>query len=248
MTTAEWLRAKIGPAPYPSTPDGKRARPCALQFFTQYLKPDMRVLHAYSRDGVSTMSIAEHVLAGEVVGIDPEMDNVRAARRRSVAPDGSEVSFERGSLGRLPFGPEEFDAVLIDESISSLDSPERALEELQGILVPGGLLGARHTVAASRVFAGKSQLLERALNRKETVMRDLGGDPDVGLRQPVLLRSGGFVNVRVTSSTEQQTDDEMLAVLSREGFVPADDDDGEQDGGQVISFITVVDSVCWKPV
>ncbi|MDA0677312.1 MAG: class I SAM-dependent methyltransferase [Chloroflexi bacterium] len=247
MTTADWLRAKIGPAPYPAAPDGKHLQPGVLRFFTQYLRPDMRVLHAYSGDGAPTLSMSEHVLTGEVVGVDPDMDNVRAARRRSVAPDGAEITFERGALGRLPFGPEEFDAVLLGGSLSSVDSPERALEEVQGVLVPGGLLGVRHTVASSRVFSGKSRLLERSLDRQETILRDLGGDPDVGLRQPNLLRSHGFVNVRVTSSTEQQTEDELLAALSREGFVPADDGEGVDDSGPVISFVTVIESVCWKP-
>ena len=174
MTTADWLRAKIGPAPYPAAPDGKHLQPGVLRFFTQYLRPDMRVLHAYSGDGASTLSMSEHVLTGEVVGVDPDMDNVRAARRRSVAPDGAEITFERGALGRLPFGPEEFDAVLLGGSLSSVDSPERALEEVQGVLVPGGLLGVRHTVASSRVFSGKSRLLERSLDRQETILRDLG--------------------------------------------------------------------------
>jgi SAM-dependent methyltransferase len=247
MTTADWLRAKIGPAPYPAAPDGKRLQPGVLRFFTQYLRPDMRVLHAYSGDGALTLSLSEHVLAGEVVGVDPDMDNVRTARRRSAAPDGAEITFERGNLDRLPFGPEEFDAVLLDGSFSSVDAPERALAELQGMLVSGGLLGARHTVASSRVFSGKSRLLERSLDRQETIQRDLGGDPDFGLRQPQVLRNGGFVNVRVTSSTEQQTEDELLAALSREGFVPADDGEHAEDSGPVISFVTVIESVCWKP-
>jgi hypothetical protein len=245
MTTADWLRATIGQAPYPTTPDGKRAQP--VQFFTRYLRPDMLVLHAYSGDGASTFSLAEHVLTGEVVGVDPDMDNLSTARRRSAAPDRAEITFERGALGRLPFSPEEFDAVLLDGSVSSVDAPERALAELQGMSVHGGLLGVRHTVASSRVFSGKSRLLERSLDRQETIMRDPGGDPDFGLLQPHLLRAGGFVNVRVTSSTEQQTEDELLAALSREGYVPADDGEGTEDSGSVISFVTVAESVCWKP-
>jgi SAM-dependent methyltransferase len=258
MTTADWLRAKIGPAPdiepvgaiserAPSVGQGSSDE---FAFFTQHLRPDMRVLHAYFGAGRVSQLIAPHLPMGDLVGIDPELSNVRALRARSVIPGSADISFQRSSMEDLPFANGEFDALLLDGSLATGTSPERALEEAIRVLVPGGLLGARHTVASSRVFTGTSPQIEQALRRKETVLRDLGGDPDFGLRQPQQVRAAGFVNVRVSSSTEQRTDDELLMELSKGGFMSMNEEDPAMDQEEeavVISFVTVVQSVAWKP-
>lgn len=252
MTTSEWLRSKIGPAPHPAPPQrlSRDADP-ATGFFSAYLRQQMRVAHAYCGDGASTLGLAAFVPMGEVVGIDPDSSKLRRARGRSYVSDAGEISFERTSLHSLPFGPGEFDAVLIDGALATEGPPERALAEAMRVLAPGGLLGVRHTVASSRVMTGDVPLIERALTRRDTVLRDLGGDPDMGLKQPALLREAGYVNLRITSVTEQKSDDELLAELYAGGFGPlvADSESEDDDGGPVVfCFTTAVETVCWKPV
>lgn len=253
MTTTEWLRSRIGPAPLPAPPERvSRSTDSRTGFFTAYLRHDMRVLHAYCRDGKSTLSLATFVPMGEVTGVDPHSSNLRRARDRTFVADAGGISFERCTLQDLPFGPEEFDAALIDAALSTEGSPERALEEVKRVLAPGGLLGVRHTVASSRVLTSEVPLIERALRRRDSVAVDLGGDPDAGLKQPSMLRDAGFVNLRVTSSTEQKSDEELLAELSVEGFVPGlemvEPEQAEDEQPVVLSFMTVVETVCWKPV
>ncbi len=255
MTTSEWLRSKIGPSPNPVPAERlSRSVDPRGEFLYGYLRPDMHVLHANCGDGGATLGLASFLPLGEVVGVDPDSSKLRRARSRSYVPDGGEISFERCSVNSLPFGPEQFDAVLLDGALATDESPERALEEVKRVLAPGGLLGARHTVASSRVMTGDVPLVERALTRRDTVLRDLGGDPDMGLRQMSLLREAGYVNLRVTSGTEQSTDDELLAELTAGGFVPRIDDSEESDPASdvdeapvVFSFLTVVETVCWKP-
>ena len=252
MTTADWLRAKIGPAPQQApgehTPPGGQRDQDQFGFFTKHLRPDMRVLHAYCGDGSSSLLIAAHLGMGELVSIDPEISNVRAARGQFTVSGGADISFERCAIGSLPFAPGEFDAVMIDGPLATDESPERALEGAARVLRPGGLLGARHSVASSRVMTAPSPLIDRALLRQDTVLRDVGGDPDVGLRQPELMCAAGLVNVRVTSSTEQMTDDELLRELSRGGFVPLAEAEEADEATTAISFLTVVETVGWKPI
>lgn len=254
MTTTEWLRSKIGPSPNPALPDriARFADP-RTDFFARYLKPDMQVLHAYCGDGRATFGLSVFLPAGSVTGIDPDIANLRKSRSYRFAEEPGQrgdVTFERCSLDDLPFGPDEFDAVLLDGPFATERSPERALEQVKRVLAPGGLLGARHTVAASRIFTARSALLARALERQEEALRDLGGDPDAGVRQPTLLREAGFVNLRVTSSTEQSSDDDLLAELTKAGFVLPDDEASEpldDESPPVFSFVTAVETVCWKP-
>ena len=250
MATADWLRAKIGPAPQPTQPERvRRASVPGLSFFTRYLRQEMRLLHAYSGDGKVTTALSEFLPMGGVTGVEPDIANLRVARTRSYVTTGGDVDFERASLADLPFGDNEFDAVVIDGAISTAGSPERALEEVRRVLVPGGVLGARHEISSSRVLTTDSPVLERALSRKEAVAEDLGGDPDLGKRQPSLLREAGFINLRVTSSSDHRTGDDLLVELSRDGFVPLSENsfDPEEERETVYSFMTVVETVCWKP-
>lgn len=250
MTTTDWLRAKIGPAPQHAPAEKiPLGGPDEFAFFTCFLRPDMRVLHANCNDGKSSLKLATHLRMGELVAIDPDISNVRTARSRTSAVL-ADISVERCTVDSLPFADSSFDAVLLNGALAAAISPERALEEVRRVLVSGGLLGARHTVSSSRVLTDESPLVERALSRRDAVLRDLGGDPEVGLRQPGLFRSTGFVNVRVTSSTRQRSDDDLLAELSRGGFVQSNETEPisiDEETDAVIAFETVVETVGWRP-
>ncbi len=253
MTTREWLRAKIGPSPNPAAAEQPhRSVDSRTDFFTRYLKRDMRVLHAYSGDGKSTFGLSMSVPLGSVVGVDPDVENLRRARSLRYTAEAGEVSFERCNLDDLPFGAEEFDAVFLDGPFATERSTERALEQVQRVLVFGGLLGARHTVGSSRIFTAAAPVLSEGLARQESTLRDLGGDPDAGLKQPTLLRDAGLINLRVTSSTEQATEDDLLSELTKGGFIsPRDESDSaseDEENPQVLSFVTAIETVCWKPV
>lgn len=252
MTTTEWLRSKIGPAPHPAPPERvSRAENHSADFFIRHLRPEMRVLHAYCGDGKATFNLATYVPMGEVTGIDPETANLRRARSLSYVPEGGDVSFERCSLDDLPLGPEDFDAVFIDGAFSVERSPERAIEEVKRVLAPGGLLGVRHTVALTRVMSGEAPEIESALQQRDSMLVDQGGDPDAGLKQVSLLRETGFVNLRVTSSTEQKSDDELLIGLAAAGLMPLDRGVEEEldmdEGPPVHCFVTAIETVGWKP-
>lgn len=253
MTTTDWLRAKIGPSPNPA-PAERITRPVdrKLEFFARYLKPDMSVLNAYCFDGGSTLSLSTFVPAGSVTGIDPNIENLRRARSRRYVSDGGDISFERCTVSSLPFPDEEFEAVLLDGPLATEQSTERALSEAMRVLIPGGLLGARHTVASSRIFTAESPVISRAMAQQDDMLRDKGGDPDAGLRQPALLRQAGFANLKVTSSTEQASEDDLFAELSKAGFLLDEDhqadDDHLEEAPAIIAFETVVETVCWKPV
>lgn len=257
MTSIDWLRSEIGPAP--------RVRPYGVQphdagsrrhdFFTSYLRPGMKVLHAGCGDGSDTLTIAEHIGQGSVTGVDTNATLIRSARKKVSTQRQDAVTFEATTLTKLRFEDAQFDAVLASGPLERLPEPQKAISEIFRVLRPGGIFGARHGVASSRVANFSLGRIERALEREMADWRERGGDPDFGLRQPSIMREAGFINLRVTTSTDQMNADELLAVfwpqqdlettgLSEEQI---DELNEETRGSGLFAAVVAVETVGWKP-
>jgi ubiquinone/menaquinone biosynthesis C-methylase UbiE len=84
--------------------------------------------------------MAAHVVgpAGRVVGIDPSAAAVEAARRIDVT---SIVDWREWEGSRLPFEDEKFDVVACQHALHRFTDPVAVLEDMRGVLAPGGRLG-----------------------------------------------------------------------------------------------------------
>jgi hypothetical protein len=86
-------------------------------------------------------------------------------------------------------------------------------------------------------------------------LRERGGDPDFGLRQPSLMRDAGFINLRVTTSADQMSADELLAAFWPQENAEAagvseeqmEDLNEETRGSGLFSAVIAVETVGWKP-
>jgi ubiquinone/menaquinone biosynthesis C-methylase UbiE len=84
-----------------------------------------------------------------VVGLDPCLETLQAARRRAAA-----VPLVLGAAERLPFRAAAFDAVVSGLVFCSVEEPPRALAEVRRVLAPGGTLRMlEHVRATSRLHA-----------------------------------------------------------------------------------------------
>jgi SAM-dependent methyltransferase len=259
MTIADWLRSEIGPAPQIDGPLRSEPRVSAdgHAFFVQYLKPGMRALHIGCGDGRETVKLLDCVPGGKVVGLDDDSAAIRAARRRVAWREDDAITFETGPLTSLPFESDSFESIYISSLLNEMPEPAAALAEIMRVLRPGGALGARHTVASSRVMTIESPDIAEGLARLDAVRRDMGGDPDFGLRQPGLMRAAGLINLRVTTSTDQALEEDLLEELEARGLVrrPEPQRALDEEGPEVedsrptglFSAVIAVETVGWKP-
>jgi SAM-dependent methyltransferase len=215
----------------------------------------MKVLHVGCGDGTDTFAIAAHTGDGSVVGVDANATLVRDARKKSTWQRQEGVSFEAATLTKLRFEDGEFDAALASGPLEQLADPQLALAEISRVLRPGGMLGARHAVASSRVVNFNLASIERAAQQALADLRESGGDPDFGLRQPSLMREAGFINLRVTTSTDQMGADELMAAFWPQEKVEAaglteeqvDQLNEETRGSGLFSAVVAVETIGWKP-
>jgi O-antigen biosynthesis protein len=93
-----------------------------------------RVLDAGCGRGRGTAELA--VNADEAVGLDSSVAAIADARR----DHGKRARFHEGDMRDLPFGDDEFDAVVCFEAIAHVTETELVLEEMRRVLRPAGVL------------------------------------------------------------------------------------------------------------
>jgi ubiquinone/menaquinone biosynthesis C-methylase UbiE len=103
------------------------------------VQPDDRVLELGFGPGVAIEALAQRATSGLVIGIDHSDVMVRQARKRNAdAVRAGRVDLRLGSAETLPDFDEQFDRILAVNSLMFWDDPVARLEELRGILRPGG--------------------------------------------------------------------------------------------------------------
>jgi ubiquinone/menaquinone biosynthesis C-methylase UbiE len=73
----------------------------------------------------------------QIVGLDISETFVEIARENA-AKAGVRVDFRRGNASSMPFGDKSFDFLLCRAAFKNFSEPQRALEEMHRVLMPGG--------------------------------------------------------------------------------------------------------------
>jgi SAM-dependent methyltransferase len=100
-----------------------------------------RVLDVGSGTGNLTRAVAERWPGCAVVGVDPSVAFVEAARERA-ARFGSRVRFEVGEAGDLPLDGDPVDAALALLVLNFVPDADRAVAQMRRVTRPGGVLAA----------------------------------------------------------------------------------------------------------
>ena len=117
-TTAEWLNAALSGVPDDFT--GK-------------------LLEVPVGTGVLTMPLYKNLAAADITCLDYSPDMMQNARRRAEAMQISNIHFQQGDVGALPFADGSFDIVLSLNGFHAFPDKEAAYRETFRVLKPGGL-------------------------------------------------------------------------------------------------------------
>ena len=169
-------------------------------FLMPHLRADAHVLDAGCGAGTITLGLAR--TAGRVVGVDANDAEFTDARSYALDHDISNVEFRMGSVYRLEFPSDHFDACLCHSVLEALERPHDALVELRRTLKPGGVLAAASVEYGGLIVAGPhAPLLRRFYAIRERLWELEGeGDPYRGRKLRGLLGHAGFERVVATST------------------------------------------------
>ena len=164
-------------------------------FFLKHLQPGMRVLDCGCGPGTITLGLAEVVAAGEVVGIDIDVDGLDAARSRAAAQGITNVRFESGNIYDLRYPDGSFDAVFAHALLVHLSDPAAALRQMTRMLRPGGVIGIRDADRGFDLRLPETPRLKEMFDLWVRVLVHNGASPFYARHQRELLIEVGLQNV-----------------------------------------------------
>jgi SAM-dependent methyltransferase len=98
---------------------------------------NLRWLDVCCGSGVLTEAIIERCAPARVAGVDASPQQIEFARAHRARPA---VSFETGDAMALPFPAGSFDVAVCGLGLNYVPEPERALQEMRRVTVPGGVI------------------------------------------------------------------------------------------------------------
>jgi SAM-dependent methyltransferase len=119
---------------------GRWSRLLADEFLNWLNLPsNLRWLDVCCGSGVLTEVIADRFAPARVAGVDASPYQIEFARTRRVYPA---VTFETGDAMALSFAEAGFDIAVCGLGLNYIPDPERALDEMRRVTVPGGVIAA----------------------------------------------------------------------------------------------------------
>jgi len=165
------------------------------------LRPGMELLDIGCGPGTITLDLAGLVAPGRTVGLDREAQIIEGAEQLRSDRQVGNASFQVGDVYGLEFAEGSFDVVHAHQVLQHLRDPVAALTEMRRVLRPGGRLAVRDSDYGAKIWAPQDERLDRWMALYHQVTRANGAEADAGRFLPGWVRSAGFEDVRVSTST-----------------------------------------------
>ncbi len=157
------------------------------------------ILDAGCGYGVSALELAGQLAVSiDAIDLDPEMVNVANELKSSLGDAGyfaqdAKVSFQGGSISKLPFDDDSYDFVYSSFVFQHLADPQGACDELYRVTKPGGtvcLIDADD--AMSIVYPEPSEAYSKLSDAFDALQHLNNGDRNVGRKLATYLDGAGF--------------------------------------------------------
>ena len=172
----------------------------AAAFLLPHLRPDMRLLDVGCGPGSITRGLAEHLSAGQVVGLDLSRETLESARRDAAARGLMNLRYEEGSVYELSFPDGSFDVAYAHQVLQHLRERGLALSEMLRVVKPGGVVAVREVDWSTVAYFPRDPWIDRFIEVHLRTWYRNGGEPQVGRQLRALFNAAGVASLEITAS------------------------------------------------
>lgn len=173
--------------------------------------------------GDATLELARRVAPrGKAVGADIDQMKLELARQEAQQQGVANVEFHLSDV-RETLGAPEFDVVYARFLLTHLSDPASAVSAFCRQVRPGGFVAVEDIDFSGSFTYPESRAHLRYHELYSAVVRRRGGDPNIGPRLPLLLRSCGLEDIGVTAVQPIGTQGEvkLISPLTMENVAEA---------------------------
>ncbi len=161
-------------------------------FLVPHLSAGKSVLDCGCGPGPITLSFAEIVAPGRVVGIDIEPAMIAQATQLAADSELENLEFRVADIYDLPYEDGEFDVVFSSAVTEHLSDPVRALREILRVTKPGGVGAVARTDWSFPFIVPECPELSRFFELFEGGFNRIGGSLNQGRFLRSHMREAGF--------------------------------------------------------
>ena len=173
--------------------------------------------------GDITLELARRVgPSGRAVGFDMDPTLVQIARDEATQHGVSNVEFDVADV-RRPRTDAGFDVVYARFLLTHVGDPAAVLTSFHDWLRPGGVVAVEDIDFSGHFTCPESEAFQRYHRLYCSVVTRRGGDPNIGLRLPALLKQCGFddIDVHVVQPVAMQGPAKLMNPLTMENIAAA---------------------------
>jgi SAM-dependent methyltransferase len=199
--------------------------------------------------GDVTLELARRVGPhGRAEGVDVDETKLEIARVEAEERGIANVAFHRADV-RHTSGPPIFDLVYARFLLSHLDDPDGMARRLHGQLRPGGAIAIEDIDFSGHFTYPESPAFQRFHELYRATVTKRGGDPNLGLRLPLLLKDAGFEDLRVSIVQPMaiEGDAKRLDALTLEAIAGAVLEDGLASRDEIDDLLRALDAFAADP-
>jgi SAM-dependent methyltransferase len=154
----------------------------------------MRVVDVGAGPGYATIDLAEIVgSAGQVLAVERSRRFIEVAQQSCHLRKCSQVAFQEADIMLEPIRADGYDAAWCRWVASFVSSPATLMQRIRAALKPGGIaIFHEYGNYATWQLAPSKPMVESFVSEVMASWRAQGGDPNVAVQFPELLRDAGF--------------------------------------------------------
>jgi SAM-dependent methyltransferase len=174
--------------------------------------------------GDVTLELARMVgPSGSVLGIDLDEVKLEIAGTEAAAARLANVEFRKGDALTAELPKAGFEIVYARFLLTHLRQPERAVERMRDLLVPGGALIVEDVDCSGHFIHPPSCAFSAFVEFYQRAGVARGGDPDIGPRLPAMLEAAGLgpVDMQVVQPAALRGEAKLISALTMEAIADA---------------------------